>query len=39
LAFVKSKKNAPYVLPLVFFALGLMAKPMLVTLAFYAAAA
>jgi len=34
LAYVKSKKAAPYALMLVFFALGLMAKPMLVTLPF-----
>jgi len=34
LAYLKSKKTAPYVLTLVFYALGLMAKPMLVTLPF-----
>jgi protein O-mannosyl-transferase len=34
LAYLRSKKTAPYVLMLVFFALGLMAKPMLVTLPF-----
>jgi protein O-mannosyl-transferase len=34
LAYVKSKKPAPYGLMLAFFALGLMAKPMLVTLPF-----
>ena len=34
LAYVKSKKPASYALMLVFFALGLMAKPMLVTLPF-----
>jgi len=34
LAYVKSKKTAPYAGMLAFFALGLMAKPMLVTLPF-----
>ena len=34
LRYVKSKKAAPYVLALALFALGLMAKPMLVTLPF-----
>ena len=34
LAYVKSKKPAPYALMMAFFALGLMAKPMLVTLPF-----
>ena len=34
LAYVKSKKVAPYALAVAFFALGLMAKPMLVTLPF-----
>jgi tetratricopeptide (TPR) repeat protein len=34
LAYVKSKKTGPYLLALLFFALGLMAKPMLVTLPF-----
>ena len=34
LYYVKSKQAAPYVLMLAFFALGLMAKPMLVTLPF-----
>jgi len=34
LAYVKSKRTTPYALMLVFFALGLMAKPMLVTLPF-----
>jgi hypothetical protein len=34
LAYVKSKKTSPYVLVLALYALGLMAKPMLVTLPF-----
>ena len=34
LAYVRSKKSAPYALALALFALGLMAKPMLVTLPF-----
>jgi len=34
LAYVKSSKTVPYALTLMFFALGLMAKPMLVTLPF-----
>jgi len=34
LSHVRSKKAAPYLLALVFYALGLMAKPMLVTLPF-----
>ena len=34
LVYLKSKKTVPYALTLVFFALGLMSKPMLVTLPF-----
>jgi len=34
LAYVRSKKTTPYILALVLYALGLMAKPMLVTLPF-----
>ena len=34
LAYVKSKKSTPYVLMVILYALGLMAKPMLVTLPF-----